>query len=127
MLLSFRLKNLSNISTVLNLYCNIFFPVVCYCSVGYRSSKFAQKLSSEYKESMSATSNNEEQLHTDSEREGCSSPQELDIYNLEGGLFQWANEGRYIVDGQGERTSFVHPFNSFWANLLNHEIRHSQT
>lgn len=49
---------------------------------------------------------------------------ELYIYNLEGGLFQWANEGREVVDNQGGAIRMVHPYNSFWGKLLNYDLRY---
>jgi len=42
-------------------------PIVVYCSVGYRSSRMAEKL----------------------KKKGFEN-----VYNLEGSIFQWANEGR---------------------------------
>lgn len=37
---------------------------------------------------------------------------------LEGGIFQWANEGRPLVDADGEPTTRVHPYNKLWGRLL---------
>ena len=34
------------------------------------------------------------------------------IYNLQGGLFNWVNDGRDII-GHG-----VHPFDDFWGRLI---------
>lgn len=63
---------------------------ILYCSVGYRSSKLAQQLQ---------------------EQAG------LAVANLEGAIFQWANEGRPLV--QGDRpTRSVHPCSERWAGLL---------
>lgn len=65
-------------------------PIVVYCAVGYRSAKLAQKL--------------------DEAGMKC-------IYNLSGGIFQWANEGRPIF--QDDRpTQLVHPYNAIWGKLL---------
>jgi 3-mercaptopyruvate sulfurtransferase SseA len=47
-----------------------------------------------------------------------------DVYNLEGGLFQWANEGRPIVRGS-EQVHEVHPFNRIWGLLLRKDLRAS--
>jgi rhodanese-related sulfurtransferase len=58
-------------------------PIVVYCSVGYRSSKVVQKLM----------------------EEGFQ-----EVFNLEGGIFQWANEGHL-----NER---VHPYSKSWGILL---------
>lgn len=65
-------------------------PIVVYCAVGYRSAKLAQKL----------------------DKAGMKC-----IYNLSGGIFQWANEGRSIF--QDDRpTQLVHPYNAIWGKLL---------
>lgn len=65
-------------------------PVVVYCSVGYRSSKLAQRL-------MDAGFKN--------------------VRNLEGSLFNWANEGRPL-EKEGHTTQAVHPYNRFFGRLL---------
>ncbi|MEH1803873.1 MAG: rhodanese-like domain-containing protein [Nostoc sp.] len=64
--------------------------IVVYCAVGYRSAKLAQKL--------------------DEAGIKC-------IYNLTGGIFQWANEGRPIFQN-GHPTKVVHPYNAIWGKLL---------
>ena len=66
-------------------------PIVTYCSVGYRSAKLAQRL-----------------------REAGFT----DVRNLEGSIFQWANEGRPIEPG-----TKVHPYNKKWGALLNAPLR----
>ena len=48
----------------------------------------------------------------------------LDIYNLEGGIFQWACEQREIVNDRGEKVNTVHPYSSFWGKLLPAQLRH---
>ncbi|MEH2371104.1 rhodanese-like domain-containing protein [Nostoc sp.] len=65
-------------------------PIVVYCAVGYRSAKLAQKL----------------------DKAGMKC-----IYNLSGGIFQWANEGRTIFKN-GHPTQLVHPYNAIWGKLL---------
>ncbi len=64
--------------------------IVIYCSVGYRSSELANKL--------------QERGFTE-------------VYNLEGSMFKWANEGRQIYQ-EDQRVNTVHPFNSKWKQLL---------
>lgn len=64
--------------------------IVVYCSVGYRSAAVAQKLA----------------------EAGFSR-----VYNLEGSIFQWANEGRPLFQNR-HLTTLVHPYNSLWGNLL---------
>lgn len=70
-------------------------PIVVYCSVGYRSSIMARKL------------------------------QELgfkEVYNLEGSIFKWANEGKPLA--QGQTTVYkVHPYNANWGKLLEGKYR----
>ena len=73
---------------------NSMDPIVVYCSVGYRSSKLAVTL------------------------------QELgfkNVYNLEGSIFQWANEGRPVYS-KGVQVKRVHPFNRKWGKLLKKEL-----
>ncbi|MCC5626753.1 rhodanese-like domain-containing protein [Nostoc sphaeroides CHAB 2801] len=65
-------------------------PIVVYCAVGYRSAKLAQQL-------------NETGMK-------C-------IYNLSGGIFHWANEGRLIFKDD-QSTQVVHPYNAIWGKLL---------
>lgn len=65
-------------------------PIVVYCSVGYRSANVAQQL----------------------EQAGFQS-----VFNLEGGLFEWANQGRSMVQN-GQPTDRVHPYNEAWGRLL---------
>ena len=64
--------------------------VVVYCSVGYRSSQLAQRLRDR----------------------GVP-----DVYNLEGSIFRWANEGRAVYRG-GARVHEVHPYDEDWGRLL---------
>ena len=71
-------------------------PIVTYCSVGYRSAEFAQQL---------------------------RAAGYTNVRNLEGSIFQWANEGRPLVNGRGDSTKEVHPFNAVWGTLLKKEHR----
>ena len=71
--------------------------VVVYCSVGYRSGAIAtQILESGHRQ----------------------------VFNLEGGIFAWANQGRPLYAG-GRRTERVHPFNAIWGRLLLEQRRGS--
>ena len=65
-------------------------PIVTYCSVGYRSAEYARKL----------------------RQAGFT-----DVRNLEGSVFEWANEKRPLV-GDGHPASQVHPYNKTWGLLL---------
>ncbi len=70
-------------------------PIVVYCSVGYRSAGVAQKL------------------------RGAGF---TDVVNLEGSIFQWANEGRPLVRGDS-LVREVHPYSRAWGRLLRPERR----
>ena len=72
-------------------------PIVLYCSVGYRSGAIAERL----------------------EAAGVGP-----IYNLRGGIFGWANEGRPVVR-DGAPADTVHHFNWLWGRLLRPELRAS--
>ncbi|RAK69738.1 rhodanese-like domain-containing protein [Hymenobacter edaphi] len=65
-------------------------PVVVYCSVGVRSERIG------------------EQLRALGFR---------DVRNLYGGIFQWANEARPLVDAHGP-TQRVHPYSALWGAWL---------
>jgi len=69
--------------------------VVAYCSVGYRSSELAEKLG----------------------ERGFTN-----VFNLEGSLFQWANEDRAVYRDD-VRVHCVHPYNRWWGRLLKRELR----
>lgn len=70
-------------------------PIVTYCSVGYRSGAFAEKLRAA----------------------GYTK-----VVNLEGSIFRWANEGRPVVRGH-QPTDKVHPYNWTWGLLLKKQYR----
>ncbi|MBD1824413.1 rhodanese-like domain-containing protein [Cyanobacteria bacterium FACHB-DQ100] len=72
------------------------FAIVVYCSVGYRSAKVAQQL----------------------QKHGFT-----DVWNLEGSIFQWANEARSLYQNNGRLVRSVHPYNARWGKLLNPELR----
>ncbi len=65
-----------------------------YCSVGMRSSKAAATLV----------------------RSGRAN-----VFNLQGSIFQWANEGRTLV-ANGRAVHVVHPYNERWGVLLNPQL-----
>ena len=69
-------------------------PVVIYCSVGYRSSRMAKTLG--------------EHGYTNA-------------HNLEGSIFQWANEDRTVYR-EGEQVRAVHPYDDHWGKLLSREL-----
>lgn len=70
-------------------------PIVVYCSVGHRSAELADELG----------------------RAGYTQAR-----NLEGSIFQWANEGRPLFRG-ASRTETVHPYGARWQHFLDPERR----
>lgn len=69
-------------------------PIVVYCSVGYRSSRMAERL----------------------ERQGYTA-----VHNLEGSIFEWANRG-YPLERDGKSVQEVHPYNAWWGRLLDDDL-----
>ncbi|WP_088892176.1 rhodanese-like domain-containing protein [Leptolyngbya ohadii] len=65
-------------------------PIVCYCSVGYRSAQLCDRL----------------------QAAGYQH-----VRNLEGSIFEWVNQG-YPVYRNGEVVRSVHPYNAQWGLLL---------
>lgn len=63
--------------------------VVVYCTIGDRSGHYTKRLRK----------------------------QDIDAYNLKGGVLSWAHAGGTFLDSQGERTRLVHVYGSKW-NLL---------
>jgi rhodanese-related sulfurtransferase len=70
-------------------------PVVVYCRVGYRSARVASWL----------------------RRQGFRT-----VYDLAGGLFAWADEGRPLEAG-GRPATQVHPYSASWGKLLAPAVR----
>jgi rhodanese-related sulfurtransferase len=68
--------------------------IVVYCSVGYRSSRLAEDL-------MNAGFTN--------------------VFNLEGSIFKWANEGRPVYR-DGQPVAEVHPYDDDWGRLLDRSL-----
>jgi rhodanese-related sulfurtransferase len=68
--------------------------IVTYCSVGYRSAVLAEELV----------------------KIGF-----VNVYNLEGSLFEWANKG-YPVFQNGKRVKKVHFYNFWWGMYLKKEL-----
>ena len=71
-------------------------PIVVYCSVGLRSAIAARAL----------------------QRGGFTQ-----VQNLEGSIFQWANEARPLVRSDGSPADTVHPYDARWGRLLAPERR----
>jgi rhodanese-related sulfurtransferase len=70
-------------------------PIVTYCAVGYRSGVLATKL-----------------------REAGFT----NVWNLEGSIFQWANERRPLVR-EDQPVTTAHPYSSLWGRLLTDDAR----
>lgn len=66
--------------------------IIVYCSVGYRSEKITEKLTE-------AGYNN--------------------VSNLYGGVFEWVNEEKPVVDTAGNTTNQVHAYSKKWGIWLN--------
>ncbi|HEY9846446.1 MAG TPA: rhodanese-like domain-containing protein [Candidatus Caenarcaniphilales bacterium] len=69
-------------------------PIVTYCSVGYRSGLVAVRL----------------------QAAGYTQ-----VVNLEGSIFQWANEGRPVYQND-QAVRQVHPYKPFWGHLLDQAL-----
>jgi len=70
-------------------------PIIAYCSVGVRSSRMVERLTGRGFDRAA---------------------------NLQGSIFKWANEGREVVrDGVPVRE--VHPYDPFWARMLDESLR----
>jgi rhodanese-related sulfurtransferase len=65
--------------------------ILVYCSVGYRSERIAEKL-----------------------RDAGYSQ----ASNLYGGIFEWVNQGRTLVDSENNVTERVHAYNRLWGMWL---------
>jgi len=63
-------------------------PVVVYCSVGYRSERIGEKL----------------------QKMGFE-----EVYNLNGGIFEWLNQDEKVVDKQEQKTQKIHAFSKTWG------------
>lgn len=62
--------------------------IIVYCSIGYRSENIAEKL----------------------QKEGFTN-----VKNLYGGLTEWMNKGKTVVDSTGQETNRVHGYSSLWG------------
>lgn len=66
-------------------------PLVVYCSIGVRSEDIAEQL-------ITAGYTN--------------------VKNLYGGIFEWKNQGRPVVDQTQKQTEKVHAFSKYWGRFL---------
>ena len=65
--------------------------IIVYCSVGYRSEKITEKL-------LKAGYTN--------------------VSNLYGGIFEWKNQGKLLVNKNGKKTDKVHAYDRRWGKWL---------
>lgn len=70
--------------------------IVVYCSIGVRSEQIAEKLIS-----LGFTH----------------------VWNLYGGIFNWANQGRTLVDHKQLNTKLVHGYDKNWEKLVDNPCR----
>lgn len=68
--------------------------LIFYCSVGYRSSKLANRVQ---KDIMAGDT--------------------TEVYNLRGGIFGWHKEQRSLVNQNGV-TDYIHPYDTSWGGLI---------
>eukprot|EP00163_Fabomonas_tropica_P023961 TRINITY_DN414_c0_g1_i1.p1 TRINITY_DN414_c0_g1~~TRINITY_DN414_c0_g1_i1.p1 ORF type:complete len:206 (+),score=44.88 TRINITY_DN414_c0_g1_i1:326-943(+) len=72
--------------------------IICYCSVGYRSAKMTKQL-----------------RHAGFQR----------VYNYEGSIFEWAEQGGELENTDKQEVHHVHPFNVKWGRLLRSDLHYS--
>jgi rhodanese-related sulfurtransferase len=72
-----------------------YHAAVIYCSIGYRSADMVREL----------------------QKLGVTN-----AYNLEGSIFEWANDGHPVYDSNGV-ARVVHPYNRLWGRLLEKRLR----
>ncbi len=70
--------------------------IIVYCSVGYRSGKVTKDLLDE----------------------GYTN-----VLNLYGGIFEWSNQQRTLVDMNGQVTQNIHPYNERWGKWLTNGVK----
>ena len=62
------------------------YKVITYCTIGYRSGKYAEKLRAK----------------------------NIDAYNLDGSLLGWVHDGGKLVDANGQVTKKIHVYGKRW-------------
>ena len=70
--------------------------IICYCSVGYRSSVVAGQLGAILAE---------------------KKKDDVKVYNLEGSMFKWVNEDRPVTNVKSETVCYAHPYSYMWGML----------
>ncbi len=69
--------------------------ILVYCSVGYRSEKIGEQL----------------------QKLGFTQ-----VYNLYGGIFDWANQNQPLINSSNSKTNQVHGYSPSWGKWLNSNI-----
>lgn len=69
-------------------------PIVIYCSIGYRSEVVGEKL----------------------QKAGYTN-----INNLYGSIFEWANQGKPLIDPERKATHKIHTYNKRWSKWVINE------
>ena len=85
-----------DITTVKDLVTDKKKKIIVYCSIGVRSERIAHKIKK-------AGYNN--------------------VFNLWGGIFEWKNEDREVVDANNKPTENVHVFSKKWGTYLKKGIK----
>lgn len=70
-------------------------PIIVYCSIGYRSEKVAEKL----------------------QAEGFTN-----VTNMVGGIFEWVNYKKTVLDKSNIKTTNVHAFDKDWGKWLDESL-----
>lgn len=76
--------------------------LIFYCSVGQRSSEFLGRV-----------------------HEACMQAGAKACSNLRGGIFRWYNEGRPVVNDEGE-TDDIHGYNAVWGMMIEKRARNNR-
>ncbi|WP_185781922.1 rhodanese-like domain-containing protein [Croceivirga lutea] len=66
-------------------------PIVVYCSIGVRSEDIGEEL----------------------QKAGYTN-----IKNLYGGIFEWKNQDKVVIDSLGQETENIHAYSKYWGKLL---------
>ena len=85
-----------DISSVRSLVAHKKKKIIVYCSLGVRSEKIGHKII----------------------KAGYSN-----VFNLWGGIFEWKNEGRQVVDANNKPTENVHAYSKKWGVYLKKGIK----
>ncbi|MFN8243727.1 MAG: rhodanese-like domain-containing protein [Ferruginibacter sp.] len=88
--------NAFEISKLKDLHISKNKKVIVYCSLGVRSERIGQKII----------------------KAGYSN-----VFNLWGGIFEWVNEGKIIVDSDNKPTEKIHAYSKKWGKYLKKGVK----